>query len=72
MKCPYCEREIKKGYFINGSQPIQWIPEGNKPSVWKTGIAKDAVQLGSGSYWKSYKAEAYYCQSCKIVITPVK
>ena len=33
MKCPYCEREMKKGYFIDREAPIQWIPEGSKPGL---------------------------------------
>lgn len=71
MKCPYCEREMRKGYFIDGSQPIQWIPEGSKPSIWKTGTAEGAVHLGGGSFWRNYKADAFYCSFCKVVIAPV-
>ena len=72
MKCPACQREMRKGYFIDREAPIQWIPEGSKPSIWKTGTAEGAVTLGDGSYWKNYKAEAFYCPSCRFVITPVK
>jgi len=72
MKCPACQREMRKGYFIDREAPIQWIPEGSKPSIWKTGIAEGAVTLGSGSYWKNYRATAYYCPTCKVVIAPVK
>ena len=72
MNCPICNREMKKGYFHAGSQPIQWIPETAKPSIWKTGVAEGAVVLGSGSYWKTYKADAFYCSVCKIVIAPTE
>lgn len=71
MKCPYCEREMRKGYFHDGDQPIQWIPEGQKPSIWKTGVAEGAVSLGQGSYWRTWSATAFYCRSCKIIIAPV-
>ncbi len=70
MNCPYCQKAMKSGYFIHRDQPIQWIPEGAKPSVWKTGVADGAVVLGSGSYWKSYRANAWYCPRCKTVIAP--
>ncbi len=70
MVCPYCSRAMRKGYFIDREAPIQWIPEGSKPSIWKTGIADGAVTLGSGSYWKNYRADAYYCSVCKVVIAP--
>ncbi len=71
MKCPYCERTMKRGYMIDRSQPIQWIPEDSKPSIWKTGVAEGAVVLGDGGFWQTYKATAYYCPSCKMVIAPV-
>lgn len=72
MKCPYCGKEMREGYFQSGAQPIQWIPKDSKPSIWKTGVAKGAVVMGEGSLMKSYQAEAFCCSSCKIVIVPVK
>lgn len=72
MKCPHCEREMKKGYFRHVDQPVQWIPEGSKPSIWKTGVAEGAVVIGKESFWKGYRADAFYCPACKIVIVPVK
>ena len=51
MKCPRCEREMRKGYFRNADQPVQWIPEGSKPSIWKTGVAEGAVVLSEESFW---------------------
>ena len=72
MRCPSCSRQMKKGYFHAASQPIQWIPEGTKPSILKTGVAEGAVVLCEGSYWKTYKADAYYCPTCQIVIAPVE
>lgn len=72
MKCPCCEMEMRKGYFIDRESPVQWIPEGSKPALFKTGVAEGAVVLGGGSYWKNYRADAYYCQACKVIIVPVK
>ena len=72
MKCPYCEREMQKGYFRNADQPVQWIPENSKPSIWKTGVAEGAVVLSEESCWKAYRADAYYCSKCKLVIVPEK
>ena len=71
MKCPACQREMRKGYFIDREAPIQWIPEGSKPPLFKTEVAEGAVALGSGSYWKNYKADAFYCPSCRFVVVPV-
>ena len=72
MKCPSCQRALRKGYFHAASQPIQWIPEGVKPCIWKGGVADGAVVVGQGSYWRTYRADAYYCNACKIVIAPIE
>ena len=72
MKCPCCEREMRKGYLRNTDQPVQWIPEDKKPSIWKTGVADSAVVLSGESSWKGYRADACYCSHCKMVIIPVK
>ena len=39
MKCPYCGMEMQAGYIPNGSQPVQWIPDGEKPSLFSFSIA---------------------------------
>ncbi len=72
MKCPCCEKTMEKGYFSNSTQPIQWIPEERKPSVWKAGVAEGAVVLSKGGYWTGYRANAYYCSACKLVIAPAE
>ncbi len=73
MKCPSCQKEMHNGYVFERDQPIQWIPAESKPSIWKTGVAEGSVVLGGGGFWTGgYKAEAFYCKNCKIVILPVK
>ena len=70
MKCPACQRQMRKGYFIDREAPIQWIPEGSMPPLFKTEVAEGAIALGSGSYWKNYKADAFYCSFCRFVVVP--
>ena len=72
MKCPYCGAEMKKGYFQNNDQPVQWISEGQKPSPWRGQLAKGSIPLGEGSWLKGYRAKAFCCIPCQIVIAPVK
>ena len=72
MKCPACKREMRKGYFRHADQPVQWIPDGNRPSIWKTGVAKDAIVLSDESCWSGYRADAFYCPTCKFVVVPVE
>jgi hypothetical protein len=61
---------MKPGYFHNGRQPIHWIPEDGKPSAFAFKTARGGVSLrhkptsGIGGY----RAEAYYCAECKVVI----
>ena len=71
MKCPYCSREMTSGYIYNANQPLQWIPEGKKPS-WLSYTATDyGVKLNNNfSMFKmgGYTAEAFYCDACHIVL----
>ncbi len=75
MKCPYCQKEMRKGYIPNWAQPVQWIPEGDKPSIFSFSAAQRAILLINQfrplkAY--GYKAKAYYCSKCKIIIAPTK
>ncbi len=70
MTCPYCNRDMRLGYLHNVSQPIDWIPEGEKPSVWKISHAPKGVPLAgdTGSYWTGHRIPAHHCPHCKIVM----
>lgn len=75
MKCPYCNEEMQAGFIPNGGQPVQWIPDGERPSFLSFSIAEKGVPLISKfSPLKAngYRAEAHLCLKCKIVIAPVK
>ena len=75
MRCPYCNEEMQKGFIPNGGQPVQWIPDGGKPSLLSFSIAEKGVLLiGKFSPLKvnGYRAEAHYCSKCKVVIAPTK
>lgn len=75
MKCPYCQKEMRPGYIPNGRQPVQWIPDGERPSAFSFSVAEQGVPLvnqfkpirGNG-----YKAEAHYCPRCKVIVAPAK
>ena len=71
MNCPYCLKEMARGYIYNGSQPIQWIPDGKKPSKINFTVSGDGVKLNNRfSFFKisGYSAEAFYCDACAVVI----
>jgi len=63
------------GYIPNWSQPVQWIPDGERPAGFAFSVADQGVPLVN--QFKplkagGYQAEAHYCPGCKIVIAPVK
>lgn len=69
MKCPYCAKEMLRGYLNNGRQPIHWIPEGKKPAALAFSMAKDGVCLcNTYAMTRGYSAEAYYCDACRLVM----
>ena len=71
MKCPYCSKEMERGYIYNDTAPLEWIPKGKKPSIFKFKSSADGVKLTNEfSVFKvsGYSAEAYYCNSCHVVI----
>ncbi|MBE6621189.1 MAG: MarR family transcriptional regulator [Ruminococcaceae bacterium] len=69
MKCPYCSKEMECGYLYNGYQPVQWIPNDKKPSNFAFRATDDGVKLNNEFTMRGYRAEAYYCKTCHIVIS---
>ena len=71
MNCPYCQNEMPFGYIPSWSQPVQWLPDGKRPSMFAFTLAKSGIPLiNQYNLLKAhgYKAKAYYCQKCKIVL----
>lgn len=73
MKCPCCGKEMYAGYIHNGNQPVQWIPNGKKPSAFSFSTSAEGVSLiNKFEPFKSngYVAEAHYCATCNLVVAP--
>ena len=71
MKCPYCQKEMRSGYIPNGGQPVQWIPDGERPSMLAFSTAEKGIPLLGGFKplkANGYMAQAHYCADCKIGI----
>ncbi|MBO5969047.1 MAG: hypothetical protein J6S14_11185 [Clostridia bacterium] len=64
MKCPYCNKEMKKGY-VQSARPIIW-------GLYKKKLLFSATQSTdftvSNGYWNGCFAEAYHCPKCKKII----
>ena len=75
MECPYCKKRMSLGYIPNVKQPVQWIPEGKKASVFSFCIAEYGIPLvNTFSILKAngYRAKAYFCVDCGVVIAPTE
>lgn len=82
MKCPYSSKEMRSGYFHNYRSPIEWIPDDKKPSMVNFTLSDGAISLcgkveplmvallktSLKAMVEGYKAKAYYCEGCQIVI----
>lgn len=75
MKCPYCGMEMQAGYIPGGCQPVQWLPEGNRPPLFHFAVAEHGVALANQFEplkANGYRAQAHYCSNCRIVLAPIK
>ena len=70
MRCPYCQKEMQRGYIPNGSQPVQWIPDGERPSVLSFSVTEQGVSpVNQVKPVKATgdKAEAHHCTDKKLI-----
>ena len=75
MKCPHCGKEMLEGYLYNGQQPIQWLPYGVMPARIKFTKRDEGGDLKNKfSFFKEcgYRAEAFHCNACHIIIAPTE
>jgi len=67
MKCPYCNKEMKKGFLRSGKH-FHWGPEKDMY------VHPENFRLSEGEGFLGLNgcfAESHYCEKCKILITPV-
>lgn len=70
MKCPYCSNEMLQGYINNYDNPVQWFPKDINPSRIRYKKTSASIKLNNKFFLfkYGYKAEAFYCENCHIVI----
>ena len=68
MKCPFCEKELKKGILYgDGRSKVRWN-EGDKKLPILEGLAGKGC-LSSAKYTlATFTIESYYCDTCKKMI----
>lgn len=68
MKCPYCGEEMQKGYVPTDTIPAQWIPDGEKQSVFKFNYSKICKKIIYEDTFQGIHAVADYCKTCGIIL----
>ena len=66
MKCPYCGKEMDKGFFNSAKWDYTWTPEGKKPNMWRNHPKEYEVLLKKG--WNILQLTAYRCADCRVII----
>jgi len=69
--CPYCNKELLEGYIPAGKMALMWIPKGEKMPATIFSKTKNGVNLTDVPLWRAEVASSFYCDHCKVVITPV-
>lgn len=66
MKCPYCNKELQKGYITSDARAIAWRKEKYESSLAGKG---DGVQLSRNIMGGAATIpNAYCCKSCEKII----
>ena len=68
MNCPYCGKEMEKG-FIQCRDGVSWQKEERLVAA-LSGLSKDSVILARshGSLFSGAAAIAYHCSGCKKIV----
>ncbi len=67
MKCPFCEKEMKKGVMSgDGRSKIFWEPQNEKLGVMDKLVGKGMIEADYSL--GKFKIQADYCDCCKKMI----
>ncbi len=67
MKCPFCEKEMKKGILSSNDRcKIYWEPENEKLGMMDRIVGKGIVEADYSL--AKFKIKADYCETCKKMI----
>lgn len=67
MKCPYCGKEMDKGFFYSSKWDYTWTPEGKKPHYWRNFPKEYEVVLKMG-WANTLQITVFRCANCKVMI----
>ena len=63
MNCPYCNKEMKEGYIMQGRYAIKWRPIEEYSNIIKAVFSKDGIKLTS--FMNNTEARTFYCSDCR-------
>jgi hypothetical protein len=69
MECPYCKKEMIKGYIYGERYSLKWLPADKK--LYAGIYAIGAISLKSDSFWARQRAKAYRCSDCNKLIIDI-
>jgi len=69
MICPYCNKEMEKGFIPANKSCVSWLPDGSRKSFVVYNPSKyNGIKLTNNPIYKSEEVIAYNCTHCKKVI----
>ena len=67
MECPYCKKEMQKGFILGERFGVRWYPEDS--DLWADEERSIILATPGGAY--GARTESWYCPECRKVITLV-
>ena len=68
MNCPWCGKEMTKGYLMGGRDAMRWSAE--KPGTVFGSAFLDTVQIRDEDIWNNYKT-CWHCIPCRRLVVDV-
>ena len=68
MKCPYCSSDMKSGYIPSGRDFLEWVPEGEKPSIAFFKKGEGRIKLTETPIMSRKNISGFVCYKCKKII----
>ena len=68
MNCPWCGKEMTKGYLMGGRDAMRWSAE--KPGAVFGSAFLDTVKIRDANVWNNYKT-CWHCIPCRRLVVDV-
>jgi len=69
MICPYCNKELDKGFIPANKSCVSWLPHGTRKSFVVYNPSKyNGIKLTNTPIFKNEEVIAFNCSHCKKVI----